>query len=297
MAAFVGVDWGTTRLRAALVAADGTVIAETASDEGMMTARQSGFSPALARARAALGSHAKGLPVLTSGMVGARQGWVEAPYVPTPASLQSLSEGIIAVPGEDGVSIVPGVCHNASVPFGADVMRGEETEVFGALALTGGADGLFVLPGTHAKWVTVEDGAITRFSTCLTGDAFAALSRHTILSATMGEPRDEAAFAAGIKLARQHTGGGALLHDLFALRAEWLFGRLSDDGVASALSGLLIGAECLEETQMHDDDVHLVGSGPLQDAYATALESLGHRARRVPSAAMRGLAAIHAARR
>lgn len=287
------MDWGTTRLRASLVRADGTVMAETASDMGMMRAREAGFEPALAAALEGLGEAARARPVLMSGMVGARQGWVEAPYVETPATLEAIAAGCIKV--ETALVeawIVPGVCHAKDTRLAAEVMRGEEVEVFGALHLMGRTEGTFVLPGTHTKWAHVEDSAITAFETAMTGDVFHALTTASVLAATAGAPTDPAAFKLGLAAARENLRApGDLLTGLFRVRTEHLFGRLDDDGAASFLSGLLIGAEVAAKANAAD--IVIVGSGPLAARYA---EAIGPRDHAPPGAAVRGLTLIARAR-
>ena len=296
----VGVDWGTTRLRAALIDADGTVHARSESEDGLMAVAGGGFEAALSRVLARL--DAKGVPILMAGMVGSRQGWAEAPYVDAPASLAMLAEALLAVRTTLGdVAIVPGVAMGRAGGR-ADVMRGEETEVFGAIAALDRRDGRFVLPGTHSKWVTVEDGAIAAFETYMTGDAYQALARHTILSKMLApDPTDADAFAAGFARGLEEADAigrpGALLSRLFGLRAEGLFDRLGADEAAGKLSALLIGAE-VAAAAGEVRGVALVGASRLTALYRQALEHRGVAVEIAPEGcAARGLAAIAAHRR
>jgi 2-dehydro-3-deoxygalactonokinase len=185
------------------------------------------------------------------------------------------------------VRIVPGLsCRDRhGVP---EVMRGEETEMLGAAL---GPDAATVcLPGSHSKWASLDQGRVTGFTTHLTGEAFAALSAHTILARMMdpGAPHHAGGFARGVARAKQ---GGGLLHHLFGLRAAALFGELPEAEAPSLLSGLLIGHEvaaALEEGVA--PPVVLIGAPMLTERYAVALDAFGvpHRTA-APEAAARGL--------
>jgi len=272
----IGVDWGTTHLRAYLVDEAGDVKARVRSPAGMMSVSSGGFEPALRTAITELRADAPQAPVVLSGMVGSRQGWVEAPYVAPPADLGALAAAAIRVdaPSVGDVWLVPGVAVGMDGGTWADVMRGEETEVLGALAGLGLADAVFVLPGTHSKWVEVEDRAIRRFRTYMTGDVYAAVAGHTILSRTMGRGGDMQGFERGLAMARDLGAAGDLLTRLFTIRAEGLMGRISDDAAPDVLSGLLIGAEVASGAETVRTVV-LIGASDLAARYATALRAYG----------------------
>ncbi len=224
--------------------------------------------------------------ILMAGMVGSRQGWVEAPYLPCPAGLDALAAGLVPVPFSGAtVHIVPGLSDRDArgVP---EVMRGEETQLAGIAA----TDGLACLPGSHAKWARLEGGRVAGFATYLSGEAFAALRAGTILGRTMPEaPHDPAAFARGV----DHAGApGHLLHHLFGVRTQILFGTLADTGAASYLSGLLIGHE-IRAAMPPGATVRLIGAAALCALYAEAIGQCGGTAVIEPAdAAARGLAAI-----
>jgi 2-dehydro-3-deoxygalactonokinase len=294
----IGVDWGTTHLRAYLVGEDGHVLARVRSGLGLMNVEKGGFEPALRNAIADLRAEAPHAPVVMSGMVGSRQGWVEAPYVAPPAGAAALAAAMIPVPAPSvgDVSLVPGVAVGMDGGAWADVMRGEETEIVGALDGLGRACATLVLPGTHSKWVTVEDGAIEGFRTYMTGDVYGALSRHTILARTMGKGGDEAAFAEGVRMAADLRHAGDLLTRLFTIRAEGLMGRLSDDAAPDVLSGLLVGAEVASGAR-EAGEVILVGASALAARYRTALETMGVAVLMAPEeSAARGHAVLARAR-
>jgi 2-dehydro-3-deoxygalactonokinase len=236
---FIAADWGTSRLRLFLCSSDGAVLT-----------RRDGPGIAEAGARAAgifadlTSDWNKTLPALLSGMVGSTIGWREVPYHACPAPAQAIAQGALRFEADGRhIVIVPGLsCTNASGLF--DVMRGEETQLLGALRLrsefTHGRH-LFCLPGTHAKWVLVEDGAVIRFQTALSGELFALLSQHSVLARGAGAADPgSAAFAAGAAAARADAG---LLHLLFSTRSRQLSGEIKREESASYLSGLIVGAE------------------------------------------------------
>ncbi|AWN51203.1 2-dehydro-3-deoxygalactonokinase [Methylobacterium sp. 17Sr1-1] len=283
----IAVDWGTSSARAYRLAPDGAVLARREGAGGILRVPEGGFPAALTEM---VGDWlaAGETRVLLSGMVGSRQGWQEAPYLACPAGLDELAAALVPVPfAGASVRLVPGLSA-ADAAGTPEVMRGEEVQVFGALA--GAEDALICLPGSHAKWVRVAGGRIAGFSTSMTGEAFAALSGHTILGRMMTGPAELGpAFEAGV--ARSAEGGG-LLHHLFGTRALGLFGRLAPEDAASYLSGLLIGhdvAAAMTEPAL----VRLVGSGPLMALYGRAIALKGGKAvAGDPDAAARGLALI-----
>lgn len=282
--AFAAVDWGTTRLRAWLLAGDGKVLAERRGDDGLITAREAGFSNVLERHLAAMAAPAT-LPVVVCGMAGSRQGWLEAPYVDVPSRIDAILQGAIRVPDTTrDVRIVPGLAQRqADVP---DVMRGEETQLAGA-ALPAKGQHLVCMPGTHSKWVVVEDGAVTGFGTWPTGELFSVLATHSILRHSLGE--QPAAVTAGNEgfqyWCRQALeDGGDVSSRLFAIRAAGLLQDLKSDEAAARLSGLLIGGEIASARRRHGTEggsVVLVGSGALAALYAEALALAGLQIRSV----------------
>ncbi len=284
----IGVDWGTTSLRAFRIGSTGAVRARRELKRGILNVENGRFAEML---REVVGDWiADGeTRILLSGMIGSRQGWQEAPYLPCPASAADLAGAVERVRFDGAeVRLVPGVSarDEAGVP---EVMRGEETQIVGALGdLRGNA--IACLPGTHSKWVTVEDGRITGFTTHMTGESFAALRGHTILGRMMRDgSTDPAAFARGV--ARAADPGG-LLHHLFGVRALGLFGELADDAAASYLSGLLIGHE-VRAAMRSGMAVHLIGAPELCALYERAIKQCGGTGHlRDQDAAARGLALI-----
>ena len=271
----IGVDWGTTSLRAYRIGADGAVTDRLERPGGILTVPQGaghGGFPETLRETVGHWLAAGESRVLLCGMVGSRQGWVEAPYLPCPAGPAEIAAATIPIPFDAAACrLVPGLSTEDAhgIP---DVMRGEETKLVALAAMRD--DALACLPGTHSKWARLEAGRVAHFTTHMTGEAFAALSQHTILARTSAEgPHSPAAFARGVARARQ---GGGLLHHLFGARTLHLMDRLAPAETRSFLSGLLIGHEvaaALAETGA--TRVELVGAAGLAALYAEALGLAG----------------------
>jgi 2-dehydro-3-deoxygalactonokinase len=288
--AFIVVDWGTSSFRGWLIAADGTVLSESRGGEGMLHCAGVGFAPVLAEHRARLGASAE-LPVLICGMAGARQGWVEAPYLKTPTRLDRLHEGAIRIDTPGNVRILPGLAQAREEQ--PDVMRGEETQLLGAIEP--GFTGLVCIPGTHSKWVRIVRGEVVEFATYMTGELFAVISQHSILvhaiEAGAAQTADDRAFQDGLTMAKSSPTG--LTTSLFRLRAAQLLGfEQRTDGVAR-LSGLLIGSEIADALSRYgaQHGLLLIGAGALGDLYRSALTASGFDVRSVDAerASRRGL--------
>lgn len=270
---YIAVDWGTTNRRAWRVV-DGRVADEFADEIGFTSVPPGGFPAEVAAIRSRLGD----LPLLMAGMVGARGGWVAAPYLPCPLDLATLARSLIEVPGERA-AIVPG----ASFVDGqrGDVIRGEETQFFGAIhAGLCGADALICHPGTHNKWALMEGGRLTRFRTVMTGEMFSILKAQSLLKGWLGgEAAPGESFAQGVARGLE---GRALTADLFTVRARVLLGSLAEEEVASFVSGLLIGGDLRTGLKgMPEGEVIVMGRGALTRLYSAALGQLGRASREV----------------
>jgi 2-dehydro-3-deoxygalactonokinase len=293
----IGIDWGTTRFRAFRLTAEGAIRDHKASGRGILAVPDGRFADSL---REEIGPWlaAGERHVLMCGMVGSRQGWIEAPYLACPVGPDDLAAALVEVPFDWAeVKLVPGVS-GADADGVAEVMRGEETQLAGALAafdrLGAGRIAAACLPGTHCKWARIAGGRITGFATHMTGEVFAALRGHTILGRTMqdGTATDHAAFDRGVARAAQ---AGGLLHHLFGVRAEALAGRLAPEAGASYLSGLLIGHEVRAALAGLPPGaiVPVIGAPDLTALYARAIEAGGAMAERINGeAAARGLSLI-----
>jgi len=286
----VAIDWGTSSLRAALLDDQGQVLQERSLPRGILTVPAGGFPAVLAEAISQWPTSPDTL-FLLCGMVGSRQGWHEAPYCACPAGFADVAAALSWVePGR--IAIVPGLnFEQDGVP---DVMRGEETQVFGALDLLNMTEGLFVLPGTHSKWVRVAGGRVETFSTFMTGEFYALLRQHSILARSMPEADgelDAQAFERGVLHA---VDSGNLLHAAFSARTLSLFDRMPAAALPSYLSGLVIGEELRsQELDARPGAVVAIGAPALTQRYALALRLLGVQARAVSAqATWRGLWSI-----
>ncbi len=270
----IAVDWGTSSLRGARLDEAGRVLEEKSAPLGILNVPNGDFAGVFASLFSDWMKPA-GSVCLISGMAGSRQGWVEAPYVACPAGPDELTQHLHWI--EAGrIALVPGLSdEQGDVP---DVMRGEEVQIFGAMQLAGLTDGLFVLPGTHSKWATVQGGRIIGFRTFMTGEFYGLLSQHSILARTLEADAalDEAVFLRGVTRAGN---GEGLLHNAFGVRALALFGRLSPAHSASYLSGLLIGEELHLQKLPAEREVIAIGAPALTARYALALSQRGARVR------------------
>jgi 2-dehydro-3-deoxygalactonokinase len=286
----IGVDWGTTSFRAFRIARDGAIRDRRTALRGLLNVPDNRFADTL-REEVGPWLAAGEDHVLLSGMIGSRQGWMEAPYLPCPAGAAEVGAGLMAIEFDWGqVRVVPGLSATDEAGV-AEVMRGEETQVFGVLAAMGGS-GLACLPGTHSKWVRVEDGRIVGFTTHMTGEAFGALRGHTILGRMMREgPADGAPFDAGVSRSGEP---GGLLHHIFGARSLVLAGELAETDAAAYLSGILIGHEVRAALAgRHGEVVHIIGAPELTMLYARAISAQGgYPERHDGEAAARGLALI-----
>lgn len=275
-AVLAAVDWGTSNLRVWLLDEAGNVVGERKSGEGMSSAGGKGFAVILEEHLAALAAP-EGLPAIVCGMAGARQGWVEAGYLDVPARIADFAQAATEAHGaRRPVRILPGLAQRGAEH--PDVMRGEETQLAGA-QLADGAH-FVCMPGTHSKWVAVEDGVVIGFRTAMTGELFNLLASHSILRHSLGEAPDAGApKAPAFQTALQQALANPerLTSALFAIRAGGLLGNVPPEDAAATLCGLLIGAEIAGAKSaapaMHV--VTLVASGGMAKRYAAALGTAG----------------------
>jgi 2-dehydro-3-deoxygalactonokinase len=294
---FLACDWGTTQVRAWVVE-NGAVRAARTFPLGVSRLRP-GEAAARFRdeVRPALG--AETLPAILCGMIGSNLGWTPVPYLDCPVDLAGLGQAMLSAPDDPLAWIAPGL-RGPGPTDAPDVMRGEETQVLGWLAgdpARGRGEHLLCLPGTHAKWVLVQDGRIVRFVTAMTGELFDVLSHHSVLR-TEGAADDDAAFRRGVEAAGD---GGALAARLFSARARVVGGGAPASETASFLSGLLIGAEIAGVPALLGlsrlDGLALIGDPTLCERYRLALSYRGFDAVRAydgADAALAGLTALNA---
>lgn len=289
---WIAVDWGTTQLRAWALAAGGEVLHRAASTRGMGSLAVDQFEAALLELIDGWLTADRVTEVVACGMVGARQGWREAPYAEVPCAPQAIAR-VIRPEVSDArmrVSIIPGLCHRSP----ADVMRGEETQIAGLLAEWPDYHGLVCLPGTHSKWAEVRGGQVLGFQTFMTGELFALLSGQSVLRHGMqGDHHlDLPAFDAGLRAASERP----LLGALFGLRAESLLEGLAPTAARSRLSGLLIGQELAGLPERWQGlPVCVIGDGEAAERYRHALATLNITAQTLGAeqVTLAGLAAAH----
>ncbi|MEJ6402821.1 2-dehydro-3-deoxygalactonokinase [Yoonia sp. 2307UL14-13] len=263
---WIAVDWGTSNMRAWAMSGSGVVLAEATSDKGMGELTRDGFEPELLKT---IDDWLKcPTTIIACGMVGSRQGWVEAPYttVPCPALPEGFARPVVK--NRDlQVHVIPGIKQTDP----ADVMRGEETQIAGFLARNKNWDGVICLPGTHTKWVHVSADEVVSFQTFMTGELFAAISENTVLRHSIASKGwDEDAFTNAVEEAMARP--ERLAARLFSLRAEGLLDDLSANAARARLSGLLIGAELAAAKPCWlGQQIAVIGAGGLAKLYVDAL--------------------------
>lgn len=271
---WIGADWGNSNLRIWAMSNEDRVIAQASAPLGTQVVKQTGFETALISLIEPFLNDETSMPVLCSGAVGAREGWAQAPYVPVPCVPPGLSRAIPVNSHDEriAVAILPGICQNTP----PDIMRGEETQVAGVIALEKEFDGIVCLPGTQSKWVHVSAGEIVSFQSFMTGDLFHALSEHTILKdSVMSEDlMDQTVFLAAISDAMSRPQGFAA--QLVALRARHVLEDASPSAARARLSGLLIGMElAAARPYWLGQRVMIVGSPALAALYDMGLQAQG----------------------
>lgn len=289
---WIAVDWGTSNARAWAMTGDGQVLAQATSDQGMSTLRPAEYEAALMQMIAPWLGQAP-VAVVICGMAGSRQGWTEATYASVPT--KPIGTAMARVATDDprlDVHILPGLSQ-ANPP---DVMRGEETQIAGFLALNPGFDGVICLPGTHSKWVHVSAGEVVSFRTFMTGEMFALLSSHSVLRHSVGTGWDADTFASAVEDALSKP--QMLAARLFAIRADGLLNGAEGDAARARLSGVLIGAElAAAKPYWLGQNVAVIGASGLSGLYAQSLHSQGVEVLRtdVDDMTLAGLRAAHAA--
>ena len=290
----IAIDWGSSSFRAYLMAPNGEILDEVASGDGIGSVAAGAYPATLKRLIGRWLEANPSLPVVASGMVGSRHGWREAAYVKCPAGPREVATQLTPVEADSRrVHLAAGLSYvdEAAQP---DVMRGEETEIFGVADF--GAR-LIVLPGSHSKWAKVNGDRVVAFKTFVTGELFAALRDHTVAGAfARAAPAKSPgeAFALGVRrgaAAVACEGKSGVIGLLFGARSLPLTGGLAEDDAGEYLSGLLIGAEIGEARRFFPgEEPHVAGAEALVARYLAAFEALGVSARAAPRrAAARGL--------
>ena len=262
------VDWGTSNFRAWACSRDGTVLEQVHSDQGMGKIAPQDFEAVLSDALKPFLGQTR-LPIICCGMVGAKQGWHEAPYATVPCEPAQFHNTVHVTTTDDrlDVHIVGGVSQSGP----ADVMRGEETQIAGFIDRHPDFEGVLCLPGTHTKWVHISAREIVSFRTFMTGELFALLSDHSVLkhSVTNGD-WNQSAFEAGLDVSISAPQMAAA--HLFGLRAEGLVNGMTPSVARSRLSGMLIGLELAgSKPYWQGQEIVVIGEPKLSDVYVHAL--------------------------
>lgn len=266
------VDWGTSSFRLWLLNKNGEIEEGVRSNEGMSTLKAPADFEGTLEAHLKILGVVDDLPVVICGMAGARQGWMEAAYVETPADLDEIVSANVKIPHiERDVRILPGV--SQTVISAPDVMRGEETQLLGASKL-GGAPSVICMPGTHSKWVSLETNKIREFNSFMTGEIYALLSKNSTLSHSINDDEmDLAAFDLAAKSAIENP--ELFSHELFSVRAAPLLNRATMAQAKGKLSGMLIGLEFAGAKKYFKSEVTLIGAGKLADLYKRVFDLVG----------------------
>ncbi len=272
----IALDWGTTRARAFLISETGAVLERRIADRGIQSVPSGGYPEAFAELAGDFRKAAPDAAIVLAGMVGSRNGWIEARYVPCPASPAEIAAAAIKVDLDAGTTatILPGLsCDDGAF----DVMRGEETLIVGL----GLSDGIACLPGTHSKWAEIKQGRITRFASFMTGEVYGLLRNDSIL-ARLAEAPSEADTVEGAARGRTAAARpGGLLNSAFAARTEVLAGRMGGGAVGPYLSALLVGQEIAGAEALfgQGQEIHLVADGALAESYGAGLQARKHSVR------------------
>jgi 2-dehydro-3-deoxygalactonokinase len=295
-AAFIAGDWGTSRLRLYLCEASGNVLARGEGEGASVPDCAGRFAAAVAAWDKAHGQ----LPAVLAGMVGSTIGWREVPYLKCPARPAAIADAALRFEADGrAIAILPGLSCKGKT--GApDVMRGEETQILGALRLHPNlAKGrhVFCLPGTHAKWVVVGNGAVTQFQTALSGELFELLRRHSVLARDSADVDPQsAAFALGLDFARANRKTD-LLHLLFGTRSRVVTGEMAKSDAGSYLSGLVLGKDIATAMALLEIDgpVQLICTPALAALYGKALATYDVKSAAIDGdrAALAGLVHAH----
>jgi 2-dehydro-3-deoxygalactonokinase len=295
---FVGINWGSTNFRAFLISAEGKSIDEYSAQAGVVGLDRDRMAAMMDE----LASRWPGTrPVYASGMIGSNVGWIDVPYAQAPAGFADLARAAVLTQiGKVSVQIVPGITCRRSFDGEPDILRGEEIELLGLAGLRV-VDGWVALPGTHTKWVRLQNGRVFDFFTSMSGEIFDRLTAKGLLSSIIaGEAAEGDAFLTGVNAGHgRRLSLGTLL---FGARARVIRGLLAKPDAASYIRGLLIGSEIADAVAVYpilvNGPLPLVGNGPLCQLYAAALRTVGVSSELVESraACVRGFYALHGAR-
>lgn len=279
----IAVDWGTSSFRARHLSDTGKIVDSISNKQGITQIKE-GFEKILKQNICNLKGYNLSLPIVMSGMIGSKNGWHETIYTELPCDKYSLASNILKIDSDIGkLYFIPGVAKHDDYP---DVLRGEETEIVGAVNLLNIKQATMIIPGTHSKVAYVENGQLVNFKTFLTGEMFAALCKSSILG-SFGTDIDISSiwFCKGVEQGYKTKHAGDLLSIIFLARSKVLIGTLPPEKSISYLSGMLIGAE-IGASSYISHNIWIMGNGLLPKAYQTALRYLKFEVQLVPKDAI-----------
>lgn len=281
---YIGIDWGTSNFRAYWLSSEGQIYNQISGDKGLKDLQKEEFEDyLLAHISPWLKDGHK--PVILCGMVGSQMGWHEVPYMEAQNIMHDLPHAAYKIPTKtQGLEayIISGACQKKPQPM--DVMRGEETQIYGFLKQNQEFSGYIILPGTHSKWVEVKKGEVTHFKTFMTGELYQMIKQYSLLSSMIThedfEPKD---FHKGFE--KSLAEGHGFSHHLFSLRAASLLAPKNQHSISSYLSGLLIGLEFASFKNKLDAKPHiaLIGAQALMEIYQKACLAFGIQPQSYPS--------------
>lgn len=271
----IGIDWGTTHLRAYRIGPAGEIREWRESPLGIAAILNRDFATVLEALIGPWLPKTPNAPILMCGMIGSRQGWHEVPYTSCPATAQAIAASCLELDiGNKRTARIIGGLATIDDREHHDVMRGEETQLIGTAAAAGHQ--LIITPGTHSKWAHLQNGTVQRFKTYMTGDLYALLKRHSTLAwstETAEEGGDTSSFLEGVHDSLEDPD---LLHTLFNVRTRALFQKRTAIENASYLSGILIGAEITSGLRLRaTESITLIGTSTLAHRYQAALTAAG----------------------
>ena len=278
--ALIAVDWGLSNFRGFLIDRNGKTVDIRRSGLGVLDVENKNFAAAFESLMHDWLADTPPIPVILSGMIGSEQGWSIAPHVPCPVTINHLVQHLhkIEIQSNRNGYIIPGLITRGQTGVN-DVMRSEESQIFGTILRSEAKQEILCLPGTHSKWVKVKNQSIKDFKTTMTGETLAVLTRHSILGRLMKERNtlDENTFILGLNRAEEP---GGLLHHLFGVRSQAIYGKIGSKKLWSYLSGILISHEIRGIRQIFNEleNVKIVGSEQIVKSYMVACDHFGIRA-------------------
>ena len=270
---WIAIDWGSSNLRVWALNNNNAILDSILSNDGMLGLASNEFEPLLFEKISKWGVGDANIPILCCGMVGAKQGWVEAPYASIPYNLMQEADNVKVSCSDDrlNVRILGGLRQDNP----ADVMRGEETQIRGFLSIFSNFDGIICLPGTHTKWVHVSAGEVISFRTFMSGELFDLLSKYSVLKHSVkSDGWDDEEFKSAVS--ESISNPQKIFSDFFKLRADHLLKQVEQSELRSKLSGYIIGVELAgAKPYWLGQNVVILGNDNLSKIYKTALEGQG----------------------